>query len=49
MTLWVDTVEKVSRSVGIVLSGRFDPAELGRLLGFVTAGLAATTTRTRLT
>jgi hypothetical protein len=48
MTLWVDTVEKVARSVGIVLLGRFDLAELSRLLGFVAAGLAATSTRTRL-
>jgi hypothetical protein len=48
MTLWVDVVEKVARSVGIVLLGRFDPAELSRQLGFVAAGLAATLTRTRL-
>jgi hypothetical protein len=48
MTLWVDTVEKVAGSVGIVLLGRFDPAKLSRLLGFVAAGLAATSTRTRL-
>jgi hypothetical protein len=49
MSRWVDVVEKVARSVGIVLLGRFDPAELSRLLGFVAAGLAATSTRTRLT
>ena len=47
MTSWVDVVEKVARSVGVVLLGRFDPAELSRLLGFVAAGLAATSTRTR--
>jgi hypothetical protein len=29
-----DSVEKVTRSVGIVLFGRFDPAELSGLLGF---------------
>jgi hypothetical protein len=49
VTLWVDVVEKVARSVGIVLLGRFDPAEVSRLLGFVATGLAATSTRTRLT
>ena len=49
MSRWVDVVEKVARSVGLVLLGRFDPAELSRLLGFVAAGLAATSTRTRLT
>jgi hypothetical protein len=45
---WVDVVEKVAGSVGIVLLGCFDPAELSRLLGFVSAGLTATSTRTRL-
>ena len=29
-----DAVDKVTRSVGIVLLGRFDPADLSRLLGF---------------
>ena len=46
---WPIVVEKVARSVGIVLLGRFDLAELSRLLGFEAAGLAATSTRTRLT
>jgi hypothetical protein len=32
-SLLADVVEKVARSVGIVLLDRFDPAELSRLLG----------------
>jgi hypothetical protein len=48
-SLLADAVEKVARSVGIVRLGRFDPAELSRLLGFVAAGLAAISTRTLLT
>jgi len=49
MSRLTDAVEKVARSVGIVRLGRFDPAELSRLLGFVAAGLAAISTRTLLT
>jgi hypothetical protein len=49
MTFMTDTVEKVTCSAGIVLLGRFDPTKLSRLSDFVAAGLAATSTRTRLT
>jgi hypothetical protein len=48
MSLLADTVEKVARLVGVVLWDRFDAAEASRLLGFVAAGLAATSTRTLL-
>jgi len=44
-----DVVEKSSPFGWHCALGRFDPAELSRLLGFVAAGLAATSTRTRLT
>jgi hypothetical protein len=43
-----DAVEKVARLVGVVLLGRFDAAKPSWLLGFLAAGLAATSTRTLL-